>query len=64
MFDEKDKAFHKGLMKLLDEASFDLKAREVRAFLAVYDWAKNLPEKFKEEKPPVKKKTRKKTDGN
>lgn len=58
MFEEKDKAFHKGLMKLLDEASFDLKAREVRAFLAVYEWARTLPEKMNE---PPKKKTRNKS---
>lgn len=45
MFTEQDKALHRGLMKLLDEATFPLKAREAKAFLAIYDWAKNLPNK-------------------
>lgn len=43
MFTKEDEALHKGLMKLLDEASFTLKAREVRAFLLVYEWTKELP---------------------
>lgn len=47
MFSKEDEAMHKGLMKLLEEASFNLKAREVRAFLAVFEWTKNLPEKMK-----------------
>lgn len=42
-FSERDILFHKGLMKLLDEARFDLKAREVGAFIQVYNWAKDLP---------------------
>lgn len=45
MFTKEDEALHKGLMKLLDEASFSLKAREVRAFLAVYEWARTLNNK-------------------
>ena len=44
---KEDVAFHKALMKLLDEATFNLKAREVKAFLAVYEWASGLPLKMK-----------------
>lgn len=60
MFTDEDKALHKGLMKLLDEASFSLQAREVRAFLVIYEWTKNLPNKvepqIKEKKPNVRNK--------
>lgn len=42
MFTKEDEALHKGLMKLLDEGTFHLQAREVKAFLVIYDWAKNL----------------------
>ena len=47
---KEDEALHKGLMKLLDEASFNLRAREVRAFLVIYEWTKNLPQKLKDKK--------------
>jgi hypothetical protein len=41
-------------MKLLDEATFHLEAREVKSFLVIYDWAKRLPETANAK--PVKKK--------
>lgn len=50
MFTKEDEALHKGLMKLLDEGTFHLQAREVKAFLVIYDWIKNLPSK---EKPQI-----------
>lgn len=55
MFTEKDKALHKGLMKILDEGTFPLKAREVIAFAEIYAWVKSLPDK-KEEQTKVKRK--------
>jgi hypothetical protein len=45
MFTKEDEALHKGLMKLLDEGTFHLQAREVKAFLVIYDWVKKLPQK-------------------
>lgn len=45
---DRDLLIHKGLIKILDDATFQLKAREVAAFLEVYKWVKELPEKFKE----------------
>ena len=54
MFTKEDIALHRGLMKLLDEATFPLKAREARAFLVIYEWARNLP--TREVKPMIKKK--------
>lgn len=48
MFNEKDLALHKGLIKILDEATFPLKAREVAAFAQVYAWVKDLPNRKKE----------------
>jgi hypothetical protein len=36
---DKDKAMHKGLMKILDDGTFELKAREVPAFIKIYNWA-------------------------
>lgn len=56
MFDEKDKALHKGLMKILDEATFQLKAREVQAFAAIYNWAKGLEQKMQTVDKPKEKK--------
>lgn len=50
---KEDLAYHKALMKLLDEATFSLKAREVAAFTHVYNWAKDLPNKIVE-KPEIK----------
>ena len=52
---DKDKAMHRGLMKLLDEASYTLKAREVPAFIQIYNWVKNLPKESKPVKKVVKK---------
>ena len=56
MFTDQDVAIHKGLMKLLDEATFPLKAREVESFRVVYNWAKSLPNR----NPPEKTKKTKK----
>lgn len=71
MFTKEDEALHKGLIKLLDDATFELKAREVKAFAAVYSWAVDLPNKFKpkhEFKPenvkPLSKKKKKKNGTN
>ncbi len=50
---KEDLAYHKALMKLLDEATYSLKAREVAAFAHVYNWAKDLPNKMVT-KPVVK----------
>ena len=72
MFDEKDLKHHKGLMMLLDDATFSLKAKEVGSFMAIYNWASTLPEKMKqapvdkpEEPTPgsIKKKTTRKKNG-
>lgn len=54
MFSKEDEAMHKGLMKLLDESTFRLQAREVKAFLVIYDWVKHLPVKMKEQEKPKK----------
>jgi hypothetical protein len=43
MFTDKDRALHKGLIKVLDDATFQLKAREVAAFAEIYKWVINLP---------------------
>lgn len=50
---EQDKAMHKGLMKLLNEATFPLQAREVAAFGRVYSWVCDLPERMGSEKKVV-----------
>jgi len=52
---KEDLALHKGLMKLLNEASYELKAREISAFSSIYNWALNLPD-LKCEKCKKKKK--------
>lgn len=56
IFNEKDKAFHKGLIKLLDEGTFQLKAREVQAFAMIYKWVLDLDKKPETVLPKVKKK--------
>lgn len=44
MLSKEDLVFHKALMKVLDDATYPLKAREVKSFLAIYDWASRLPQ--------------------
>jgi len=44
---EQDKALHRGLMKLLNDGTFQLQARDVPVFSAVYKWAHELPDKIK-----------------
>jgi len=57
-----DKAMHNGLLKLLNEASFTLKAKEVSAFASIYKWVQDMPENLESKKPVVdeKKKVNKK----
>jgi len=62
MFNSQDKAMHKGLMKILDEGTFELKAREVPAFIAVYNWALALADEKPKEKEPKKDKPKKKVN--
>lgn len=52
-------ALHKGLMKILSEATFELKAREVASFAKVYEWANKLPDEFIEKKQTKKKVSKK-----
>ena len=40
--DKREMNLHKGLMKLLNDGTFELKAREVPAFMEVYRWAQTL----------------------
>ena len=58
MMNDKNKAFHIGLMKILDEGTFPLKAREVSSFAAVYNWVKHeLPEQLAEKPKTTGKKS-------
>ena len=43
---DKDKAMHNGLLKLINDANFVLKAREVRAFLEIVSWVNDLEKNF------------------
>lgn len=52
--DLQDKAMHAALMKLLNEGTFELKAREVPTFLKAYQWAQELPAKMKKPEPKTK----------
>ena len=45
-------AMHRGLIKILDDGRFKLKAREMPVFLNVYKWAKELPNKLTEKEEP------------
>ncbi len=60
MFNDNDKAMHAGLMKLLNEGTFELKAKEVPAFLKIYNWTMELAKPKHEFDPkkvePIKKK--------
>lgn len=53
---EQNRALHRALTKLLNEATFPLQAKEVNAFIKVYDWVKTMPDQFVEK--PQKKKPR------
>jgi uncharacterized coiled-coil DUF342 family protein len=52
--DKADKAYHAGLLKLVNDADFTLKAREVGTFIDVYKWVKELPAKFEEYENKIK----------
>jgi hypothetical protein len=61
---ERDKIMHKALLKVLAEADFTLKAREVGTFLQVYNWVQKMPnnwvsvkdKKLEENKPKTTRK--------
>lgn len=68
MLDEKDRVFIKALQKILDSATFELKASDVAGFYKVYKWATEvlpnkvpLPQPIKVEKMPEDKPKRKRT---
>ena len=62
MLNPKDRALHAGLIKILDDATFPLKAREVQAFAQVYAWAKAL-DHYLDSKPEPAPKAPKKSKG-
>jgi hypothetical protein len=41
-----DLTIHSALMKVLDEATLELKGKEVVAFSQVYMWVKNMPHNY------------------
>jgi len=59
---DKDKIMHKALIKILNDADFTLKMREVSTFIEVYKWVQEMPQNWKkpapvkEEKPKVTRK--------
>lgn len=55
---QEDLTFHEALMSLLNEATFELKGKEVASFSHVHLWAKNLPNNYVR-KPTIKKKAKK-----
>lgn len=57
---KEDKILHQALIKLLNEGTFQLKAREVPPFLRVYNWVQAMPENWKQPEPVAPKPTRKK----
>jgi len=65
MFEEKDRAMLRGLNKILEDATFPLKKREVQSFAMVMGWVKDLDlrmakELDKSKESLVKKKSKKK----
>lgn len=49
MHNNQDLIMHKAMKKLLEDATFPLKSREVVAFVKVMEWFDNLPLRFFEE---------------
>jgi hypothetical protein len=45
---------HQALIKVLNEGTFSLKAREVPAFLEVYRWVQALPDKINQKSEIIK----------
>lgn len=67
MFNEKDKSMIMGLKKILDDATFPLKKREVQSFALVMNWVNELEQRIyskdnKQEEVKEVKKTKKKTN--
>jgi len=46
MFNEKDKALHKGLLDLLNDGDFTVKMRAAPKMIAIYNWVLNMPSEF------------------
>lgn len=55
MLTEKDLPFIKALNKVLDEATFPVKRREVASFYALMNWVADLEDRVQPDKPPAKK---------
>ena len=49
---------HKAMKKVLDEATFPLKSREVVAFIKVIEWFDELPKRYFNEKQNNEKKVK------
>lgn len=45
LFNEKDKALHKGLIKLLNDGTYPLMRKEINAFIAIDQWLGSLMDK-------------------
>lgn len=54
MHNNQDLIMHKAMKKLLEDATFPLKSREVVAFVKVMEWFDNLPLRFFDKLPPKK----------
>lgn len=47
--EKRNLVMHQALMKLFNEGTFELKAREVPTFLEVYKWANEIPKLIKKD---------------
>lgn len=51
---KEDKVFYQALLKLLNDGTFELKAREVPTFLKVYNWVQDIPNRWIQQEEDVK----------
>jgi hypothetical protein len=49
MFNKNDRVLLKGLNKLLDEATFPLKRREIASFAQIMTWLKRLEQRIEDD---------------
>lgn len=61
-FSNDDKKLHKELLKLLQEGTFELKGKSTPAFIHIYNWTKDLGERFNKKSSSKKKSTTSKGD--
>jgi len=56
VFEENDKAMMRGLIRLLNDGTFELKGSAVPGFVMIYNWVRELDSRIKKDLEPKEEK--------